>query len=189
MKKFFKRSLPHVSLVKSHPKLQLFGALLHEPNLWHCNRRSLAGGMAIGLFVAFVPVPIQMLLASAGAIVFRVNLPLSISLVWVTNPVTIPPIFYFAYKLGTILLGVQTLPAEFALSHEWFFQALEQSWQPLLIGSLLLGSLSAFLGYGFVHLLWRLQVTRLWRDRREKRIKKLLNTQKPQLSQLGKLPP
>jgi len=57
--------------------------------------------MAVGLFCAFVPLPIQMLLAAAAAIIFRVNLPISVGLVWITNPVTIPPMFYFCYKVGT----------------------------------------------------------------------------------------
>ncbi len=173
MKKFFKRSLPHPIHIKSHPTLQFFGELLHDPNLWHLNRRSLAGGMAVGLFIAFVPVPIQMLLAAALAIWFHVNLPLSVSLVWVTNPITIPPVLYFAYKLGTILLNIPRQEIEFTLSQEWFFQTLGYSWQPLLLGCFVLGTLSALTGYLLVNLLWRLQVTRLWQTRREERLKKI----------------
>jgi uncharacterized protein (DUF2062 family) len=169
MKKFFKRSLPHVSLIKSHPRLQFFGKLLHDPSLWHLNRRSLAGGMAIGLFVAFVPFPGQMLLAAALAILFSVNLPLSVSLVWVTNPITIPPAFYFAYKLGTILLGMPTQALEFSFSQEWLFYTLANFWQPLLLGCFVLGAVSALIGYWLVNFLWRLQVSRLWHVRREKR--------------------
>jgi len=172
MKKFFKRSLPHVSHVKSHPKLQFFGELLHEPNLWHLNRRSLTGGMAVGLFIAFVPFPMQMLLAAALAIAFRVNLPLSVSLVWVTNPITIPPAFYFAYKLGSILLGLSIQPVDFALSSEWLFNSLGNLWQPLLLGCFVLASFSALSGYLLINLLWRLQVSRLWQDRRKKRLKR-----------------
>jgi len=172
MKNFFKRSLPPVSQIKSHPKLQFFGKLLHDPNLWHLNRRSLTGGMAVGLFMAFIPLPVQMLSAAALAIWFRVNLPLSISLVWITNPITIPPMFYFAYKLGTVLLGMPIQKIDFSLSQEWFFGTLGNIWQPLLLGCFILGTVSALTGYLLVHFLWRLQVTRLWRDRREKRRKK-----------------
>jgi hypothetical protein len=188
MKKFFKRSLPEVSHVKSHPKLQFFGDLLHDPNLWHLNRRSVAGGMAVGLFIAFIPLPMQMLLAAAFAIAFRVNLPLSVSLVWVTNPITIPPIFYFAYKLGTVLLGLPTEYIEFSLSFEWLINSLDIFWQPLLLGSFVLGSFSALTGYLLINFLWRLQVSRLWQDRREKRLKKLLFVEKQELGQLKKLP-
>jgi uncharacterized protein len=188
MKKFFKQKLPPVSIIKSHPKLQFFGTLLHNPNLWHFNRRTLAGGAAVGLFVAFLPIPLQMLFAAAGAIIFSVNLPLSVSLVWITNPITIPPLFYVAYKLGTMLLRVQTVSTEFSLSHEWFFHTLEHAWQPLLVGSLVLGMLSALMGYFLVHFLWRLQVTRLWRDRRKKRIRKLLTIPRRKIGPLEKAP-
>ena len=184
MKKFFKRSLPHVSDIKSHPKLQFFGELLHDPNLWHLNRRSLAGGTAVGLFIAFVPIPMQMLLAATLAIWFRVNLPLSVSLVWVTNPITIPPMFYFAYKLGAVLLCIPAQQLEFRLSQEWLLNSLGNFWQPLLLGCFILGTLSALAGYLVINLLWRLQVSRLWQSRREKRI---LAAQKRKLAKLGYL--
>lgn len=165
MKNIFKALLPSAHQVKSHRKLQFLGKYLHDPNLWHLNRRSSAGGTAIGLFVAFVPLPIQMILAVVLAILFRVNLPLSITVAWINNPFTIPPMFYFAYKVGAILLGVSFQPIEFNLSFEWLFQTLGQFWQPLLLGCFILATLSALFGYLLVNILWCLQVNRLWRKR------------------------
>ncbi|MDM8558786.1 DUF2062 domain-containing protein [Candidatus Parabeggiatoa sp. HSG14] len=176
MKNFFKRSLPPVSQLKSHPNLQFFGDLLHDPNLWHFNRRSLAGGSAVGLFIAFIPMPMQMLLAAAIAILLRVNLPVSVSLVWITNPITMPPLFYFAYMLGTVLLGMPTEQVEFSFSQEWLLYTLGNFWQPLLLGSFILGFFSALSGYLLINFLWRSQVTQLWQNRREKRLKKLIVT-------------
>jgi uncharacterized protein len=188
MKKFFKRLLPSTGKMKSHPKLQFLGKLLHEPKLWHFNRRALAGATAIGLFMAFMPVPIQMLLAALLAVWFRVNLPLSISLVWVTNPITIPPLFYLAYQFGTNLLGQPILETDIELdfSQECFFYLLEHFLQPLLLGCLIFGMLCAAMGYWLVNLLWRLQVTYSWRERREKRRKKWLAA-KQKLSSLAKI--
>ncbi|MCK5720720.1 MAG: DUF2062 domain-containing protein [Thiomargarita sp.] len=179
MRNFFKRSLPHVSHVKSHPRLQFLGKLLHEPSLWHCNRRSLAGGTAVGLFIAFIPFPMQMLLAATAAILFKVNLPLSVSLVWVTNPFTIPPVFYFNYKLGTMLLTIPIKPIEFELSYEWVLHSLGSIWQPLLLGCGIVASLSALIGYLFISILWRLQIIRLWKNR-QMRIKEKLSSNKKQ---------
>jgi uncharacterized protein (DUF2062 family) len=187
MKKIFKRLLPSTAQMKSHPRLQFLGTLLHEPSLWHLNRRTLAGGTAVGLFIAFMPVPIQMLLAALLAIWFRVNLPLSISLVWITNPITIPPLFYFAYQCGSIFLGISTLQTEFQLdfSQEGLVYLLGHFLQPLLLGCLILGALCAAMGYWLVNLLWRLQITNLWRERREKRHQKWLAA-KQKLSQFAK---
>ena len=95
-KKFIRRFLPSHQSIKQNKALKIFGSVLHEPNLWHLNRRSAAGAFGIGLFFAFWPVPFQMWLSAGLAIPFRVNLPLSVATVWVTNPFTIPPIFYGA---------------------------------------------------------------------------------------------
>jgi uncharacterized protein (DUF2062 family) len=177
VKKIFKSLLPQVHQMKSHPKLQFLEDHLNDPNLWHFNRRSLAGAMAVGLFVAFIPIPMQMLLAAILSIKFRVNLPLSVSLVWITNPITAPPLFYFAYKLGAILLNMPIQHIEFSFSIEWLFHIMGLFWQPLLLGSFILSTLSAFTGYLLINIFWRLHVNSLWRKRGKKRLNKLLNIQ------------
>ena len=106
-KKFLQRLMPDHRTIREHRHLRFLGTLLHDPNLWHLNRRSASGAFAVGLFVAWVPVPFQMLLGAIGAILFRVNLPLSAALVWVSNPLTMPPLFYFAYLVGGWLLSRQ----------------------------------------------------------------------------------
>lgn len=100
-RKFLKKFMPNPHEIKNNKFLSLFGKVLHEPNLWHMNRRSMAGAFFVGLFFAWWPVPFQMVLAAGGAILLRVNLPMSIALVWITNPLTMPPMFYFAYVVGT----------------------------------------------------------------------------------------
>lgn len=166
MKKFFQRYLPPIAQIKSHPSLQFLGKRLHDPNLWHLNRRSVAGGTASGLFSAFIPIPLQMVLAALLAILFRVNLPLAVALVWITNPFTMPPVFYFAYVLGSILLRVPPQQLEFQFSSQWFLATLK----PFLLGCMMLSTLSALMGYWLIIWLWRLQVNRLWRDRCRKRL-------------------
>ena len=76
-KKLIRRYLPDAHKIRDHKHLRLFGTLLHDPNLWHLNRRSVAGAFAVGLFMAFVPMPFQMIPAAALAILLRVNLPIS----------------------------------------------------------------------------------------------------------------
>ena len=56
-KKLIKRYMPDHRQIREHKHLQLFGSLLHDPNLWHLNRRSAAGAFAVGLFVRLYPFP------------------------------------------------------------------------------------------------------------------------------------
>lgn len=162
-----RRWFPDYHKVREHRSLQFFGTLLHDPNLWHLNRRSVAGAFAVGLFMAFVPVPFQMVFAAALAILFRVNLPIAVALVWVTNPVTMPPVFYFAYKVGQWVLDTPHVPMHFELSWEWLRTDMLRIWRPFLLGCFILASGSALLGYVGMRLFWRIHVIRrLERKRR-----------------------
>jgi Uncharacterized protein conserved in bacteria len=89
-KKFFQRYMPKRETLRDNKALRVFGSLLHDPNLWCLNRRSASGAFAVGLFMAFVPLPSQMIMAAGLAILFGVNLPLAVALVWVSNPITMP---------------------------------------------------------------------------------------------------
>jgi uncharacterized protein (DUF2062 family) len=111
-----------------HRHLKILGPLIHDPNLLHLNRRSVSGAVSVGLFIAFIPVPFQMLLAAITSIFVRVNLPISVGLVWVSNPLTMPPLFYFAYKLGAWILHAPPQHFTFELSFDWLSQSLGMIW-------------------------------------------------------------
>lgn len=169
-RKLLRRLLPNHETFREHKHLRHFGTLLHDPNLWHLNRRSVAGAVAVGLFMAWVPVPFQMVLAAAAAILFSVNLPISVVLVWITNPLTMPPMFFSAYWLGAKLLGEHARPIDFELSREWLTSAhMAAIWEPFLLGCLVLAVASALLGVVALRLFWRLHVIRNWRERRRRR--------------------
>lgn len=170
-KKFVKRWMPDVHSIRTHKNLQFLGKLLHDPNLWHLNRRSASGAVAVGLFMAFLPIPLQMAPAAILAIWLRVNLPIAVALVWITNPLTIAPVFYFTYKLGSWMLGRAPDPVSFEMSLAWFKASVNFIWQPFLLGSLTLSTVSALLGYLLLRFGWQLHVTREWRRRKERRAK------------------
>lgn len=168
-KKFFRRYLPSHTDLQQQGSLRLaLGELLHDPNVWHLNRRSVSGGFAIGLFLAWIPLPVQMPLAGLAALAFRVNLPLSVVLVWISNPLTWGPMFWFAWKVGTVLLGIDHVPVQFEASLEWFTTGLARIWLPLTVGSLLLATLSAGLGFLLCRLAWRYHVIRHILRRRQR---------------------
>lgn len=154
-RKFFQRFLPNPQTIKENKVLQIFGDWLHEPNLWHLSRRSVAGAFAVGLFFAWVPVPFQMVLAAGTAIWLRTNLPLSIVLCWITNPVTMPPMFYFAYVVGTWIVGEPATDFNFELTMDWLLNELSAIWLPFLVGCFTLASISSLIGYFTVEGTWR----------------------------------
>lgn len=157
-------------MVREHKHLRIFGSLLHEPNLFHLNRRSVAGAFAVGLFFAWVPVPFQMVLAAALAILLRVNLPISVALVWISNPLTMPPLFYFAYLLGGWILGTPESHFNFELSFEWLGTGLLTIWQPFLLGCFVMAAASSLLGYLGIRLLWRISIVQ--KMQKKKRLRK-----------------
>jgi uncharacterized protein (DUF2062 family) len=167
-----KRYLPDHRKVRDHKHLRMFGTLLHDPNLWHLNRRSAAGAFAVGLFMAFVPIPFQMVVAAGIAILVRVNLPLSAALVWLTNPITMPPIFYFAYRVGAWLLQTPPREVAFEISSEWLATELGAIWEPFLLGCLVCGTVSGLLGYFAIRGLWRLHLVRHHRRKKDDRARR-----------------
>tara|TARA_B110000444_G_scaffold207758_1_gene201875 strand:+ start:1982 stop:2341 length:360 start_codon:yes stop_codon:yes gene_type:complete len=116
-----------------------------------------------------LPIPGQMFTAVALAIIFTANLPISFALIFVTNPLTMPAVFYGAYKLGAWIIGTDPIDVEFQASWTWFTQSLEDIWVPLVVGSQVLGILLAGLGYLVIDGLWRNAIKRQWEARRRKR--------------------
>lgn len=170
LREIFRRNIPQQKHLHASESLRLFGQRLHDPDLWHLNRRSAAGGLALGLFLAWIPLPGQLVLGALGAMALRVNLPLTVVGVCLTNPLTMAPAFLFAYKLGSVLLQhAATHPVEFQFSWQWFSATLLQIWQPLLLGCLIMGAVSAVGGYFIVRLLWRMHLIRRWKERRARR--------------------
>lgn len=167
-RRFLKRIMPDHETMREHPHLRKFGQRLTEPRLWHLNRRSVAGGMALGLFIGLMPILGQMFVAAALAIWLRVNLPIASMAVWVTNPFTVAPIYFYAYKLGAWVLQVPVGQYKFSLSWEWFSHEFLSIWQPLLLGSVILGIVAAILGIVVVRIGWRLIVIRSWLQRARK---------------------
>ena len=169
LRNFFKRYLPEREKIHNHGGLHLFSDYLHDPNLWHLHRRSSAGGAAIGMFCAFIPLPIQTIISAALAILFRVNLPMSVVFSLFSNPFTIPPLFFFAYQTGATLLGLQEENVEFSFSWDWISTTLVHIWEPLLLGCFILGSISSILTYTIIRLIWRISAVNKWEKRRRKK--------------------
>lgn len=165
-KNFIKRFTPNPETLRNHPHLKMFGRKLHNPNLWHINRRSAAGAVAIGIFCAWMPVPFQMILAACLAMLFSFNLPLSVALVWLSNPITMPPLFYIAYRLGAFILQQPLMNFDFELSYEWIINAFGTIAPALFLGSFILGAICATISYFLFSIFWRYHSSKKWKKRR-----------------------
>lgn len=175
MRKHLKRYIPDHDAVRSNRWLALFGDTLLHPRLWHLNRHSAAGGVAVGLFCGLVPGPLQMFAAAILSVLFKVNLPLALVTTLYTNPLTIVPLYFVAYRLGRLLLGDGggefVAPPEFQWPHfaPWIDSSL--TWmmglgKPLALGLPLLAAMLAAAGYFLVWSVWRVYLIRAWHRRK-----------------------
>ncbi|MEK6593460.1 MAG: DUF2062 domain-containing protein [Pseudomonadota bacterium] len=188
-RKFFRRFLPSHDAIRQNRYIAWFGPLLQHHNLWHLHRRSAAGGVAVGLFAGLVPGsnPVQFAVAALLAVIFRVNLPIAAIVTLYSNPFTIVPLYFTAFKLGQLVMlqgGDSLPPLAFGLEgkgfREWIPAALE--WlasvgKPLVVGLPLLALLLAVIGYFVVDRAWRLHVRCEWGRRRRRRAAKKSLTQ------------
>ena len=171
-KKILRNFTPSREKIRSIKGLHVLGDWVYASNLWHLNRYSASMAFLVGLFVAFLPIPGQTVVAAAGAVLLRCNLPLSVALVFVTNPFTMPPLFFIAYKIGALIIGVPVQHTEFELSSYWLGSSLSQVWKPFLLGCLICGLFFGCVGYVTVSQLWRLHVVRNWQRRKRLREKR-----------------
>lgn len=177
MRKQLKRYIPDHDAVRSNRWLAPFGSTLLHPRLWHLNRHSAAGGVAVGLFCGLIPGPFQMLSAAVFAVAFKVNLPLALVTTLYSNPLTIVPLYYAAYLLGRIFIddgGQFVAPPEFAWNNigPWIDASLD--WmlglgKPLALGLPILAVLLAAAGYLGIRATWRFHLVRAWQHRKGRR--------------------
>ena len=180
-RKLFRKYLPSHETIRQHRYVACFGPRLQHPNLWHLHRRSVAGGVAVGMFAGLIPGsnPVQFLAASLFAIFFHVNLPIAVLVTLYSNPFTIVPLYYAAFKIGQVVLfrNDSDLPSiALALEGKGFRESISAAFDwiagvgyPLLVGLPLLAVILALAGYLLVDWGWRLHVMIEWRRRQLRR--------------------
>ena len=178
-RKYFRKYLPSHESIRGNRYLRFLGSSLHHPNLWHLNRKSVAGGVAVGFFCGLIPGPLQMLSAALFGVLFRVNLPVAVILTWYTNPFTIVPLYYIAYKLGIFVTGggdaqlprmeIDLLDLPLAQWAPALIQWMASLGKPFLAGLFLLALMLAVAGYLTVIAGWRAYVMFSWNKRNRTR--------------------
>lgn len=166
MRKWFKRISPDREVLLANRWLRPIAHRLSHPEIWHFNRRNVARGVALGLFVGFVLPLGQIVVAALLAATARGNLLVAAAATLVTNPFTFPPIYYAAYRTGSLLLKSTGGGPEANPAHKGaMMEALTSTSLPTIVGLLLFAIVSAVAGFVLVHLGWRLSLARQWRRR------------------------
>ena len=146
-----RKILPTHEKIKEFKILKIFGNLLNKREIWSLSRKKILGGVFIGMLVAFIPMPFQMLLVAFLAILFKVNFPVTLPLVWITNPLTMPFIYYFEYELGNFILNVKN-PIEF--SFETMNDNISDIALSLYTGTAVISIIAAFTSVFILNLIW-----------------------------------
>lgn len=168
-KRLFKKYIPTPEKIKNMKALEFLGDVLHEPNLWHINRHSVSKAFLVGVFFSFIPMPFQMVPAALLAIWLNCNLPISVALVWISNPITMPPIFYFNYLVGAYIMGVPPTHYEFELSWHWLSEKLIEVGIPLYFGSFICALFFSVASYMIIQFLWKRAIKKSWAKRQKQR--------------------
>ena len=157
MKRLRKR-IPNRESIENNKYLRfILKRVGHKPYLWEFNRREVVMATWIGVFWAMVPMPFQMIPAVIMSVVFRANILVAIAWVWLSNPFTMLPIFYFEYYIGCNLMGIKFIDSLVSAN----LQDILIHWQlvliPLLLGSLIVGVISSLILASSIWLIYRLR--------------------------------
>lgn len=169
-KKFFKRWMPDPKTVQESKYFRWLGPILYSQNLWHLNRTSVSRAVAIGLFWGLMPPFVQAIPAALMAIWLRANVGISLLGTCVSNVFTIPPLLYFEYRVGAWVLGRESVLKAFHWNWADNLEKLKHIWWPMILGCVIVGGLSALVGYWAVQIGWRWKSVASHRGRKQRRL-------------------
>ncbi len=132
------------------------------------NRKTVSKAVAIGAFVAVIPMPMQMLLIVFLLPIFRFNAPIGLFMVWLSNPLTMPFMYYIEYVTGNMLL-MRESPLNVEMSLEWFQHNMGNIVIPLYVGTFFYAILLSTFLYFLINYLW---VKSVHNEKKEKRSRK-----------------
>jgi uncharacterized protein (DUF2062 family) len=169
------RHVPTRETVHQYRLLRPFAPHLRNGSLWRMTRRSVPRGVALGLFVAIVFPVMHTVVAALLAIPARANVAVAAIITVVVNPITIPPLYYAAYRVGAwelhhdARLVNPAAAARFSSELSRLLFWIHQASGPIAVGVLTIAVAAAALGYLAASLVWRLWSRSRWRQRRRSR--------------------
>jgi len=130
------------------------------------NRKSITRGLLVGIFWGFIPMPMQMLAVVFTTPFFRFNVPIALTMVWLSNPLTMPIMYYMEYITGTFILSMEQLHVE--MSIPWFKTHLDDIFIPLYVGTFFYAIIISSLIYFLTNWLWIKSVHKAKRHQKRK---------------------
>ena len=86
-----------------------FRAKTLNPVLWYVNRKSITRAVFVGTFFGLLPIPFHSVFIVMAVLLFEVNLPISLMLAWLSNPLTLAPILYIGFWFGAHIYHVHMI--------------------------------------------------------------------------------
>jgi len=117
------------------------------------NRRSITRGLAFGLFWMFIPMPFQMVAVIAMTPFVAFNVPIALLMVWLSNPATMPLLFYIEYLTGNFILNLDGAE-KIELKMSWFVNNWDAIVLPLYVGALFYAIIIPLIAYIVADWLW-----------------------------------
>ena len=152
-----------------HEKLKEFIKKYKIPREYlSTNRKMVSKAVFFGIFIAFIPMPMQMLAVLALMPFVKFNVPIALAMCWLSNPFTMPPMYYMEYMTGSFFLGSEIAPVE--MSIEWFSENFDNIFVPLYVGTAFYSVVVSSIAYYVVNHFWKESVHRdknLHRDDRK----------------------
>ena len=166
----FKRLLLNVTRLRRGQLLRPLRHRLRNKGLWSFDHHSVAKGAAIGVFFAILFPVAHILFAIVTAIALRANVVAASLSTFISNPLTMPIIYYSAYRIGALMVRpdapdapVDALEsaqeaAQSALAVRQWFPAL-LDWMssvgaPTAVGIVALACVAALTVYALVFAIW-----------------------------------
>src|SRR3954463_3461810 len=172
---WLRRHLPTRETIHRHRMLKPFGSRLAHPSLWGMNRRSVPRAVALGLFVGVIIPFMHTAIAAILAIPLRANVAITAAFTLLINPLTIPPLYYAAYRIGSWELHhdaslVNPAAAErFSSELSRFLFWIHEASGPIALGVLSIAVAAGVIGYVGASIVWSWWLRSKFRQRRHAR--------------------
>lgn len=152
----FVKFRPFAQKLRHSRLFRLLGPKLTDARLWSLNRRAITLAFGTGIAISFIPLPIHLFAGLVAAMIWHLNVPTLVVTSTLVNPVTALPLYYFAYRVGTLLLGQPEGNFGFELSWTWLQNGLGAIWKPFLLGCLVCGVIGGYAAYRLLEVIWRI---------------------------------